>query len=293
MSTRKTETMRRPGLRLLALLGMAACAGCADPFVVPNTTLLPENRPYVYRDEDWGRVLREHVTNGLVDYDGLSSDREPLERYYALLSVTGPGLTSEQFTARAQQTTYWLNAYNALVLVAVMERYPVTTMYDLSVPVLEHHYRFSVDGQVLNLAAIEKKLLETSNGDARTLLATSRAAMGTPRLTDAPFRAETLDRQLSEAASRALDNLNVLRVDHATRSILVWQLILRREIDFVAFWKKQRRVRTAYLFNVLLELAPPERRRSLQSAVGYTLRQVPFDRRLNRWPLSGAAGVVP
>jgi len=180
---------------LLALV-VVACGGCAELIVVPNTTLLPGAQPYVYSDEDWASVLRNHVTDGLVDYEALSRDREPLERYYALLSVTGPDSTPEQFTSNAEATAYWINAYNALVLCAVMDRYPVTTMYDLSLPVLEYHYKFVVDGKLRNLAAIEAAMLETSRGDVRALLATSRAAMGTPRLGREPIRAGTLERQL-------------------------------------------------------------------------------------------------
>jgi len=280
------------GLRVLALAGLA-CGGCAEMVIVPNTALLPATRPYLYADQDWAYVLRGHVKDGLVNYDTLSRDREPLERYYALLGVTGPTRTAEQFPSRAEATAYWINAYNALVLCAVMDRYPVATMYDLSLPRLTYEYKFIVDGRARTLAEIEEEILKVSGGDVRALLATSRAALGTPGLGRWPIRAQTLDRRLTEEAAHALDNPDILRIDHSSDSILVWQLIIRRQREFEEFWRRRRRVRRAYLFNVLLELASPERRRALQGAVGYNIRQIPFDRTLNRWSPREQLPVVP
>jgi len=277
---------------LLLLVGLA-CGGCAEVTLAPNLALLAQAPPYSYTDHDWARVLGDYVKDGLVDYDALSRSREPLERYYALLSVTGPARTGEQFNSRAQVTAYWINAYNALVLLAVMDRYPVPTMYDVSMPRLTRGYKFVVDGQAVTLADIEAELLKQSNGDVRTLLATSRAAMGSPPLGNEPMRARTLERQLAAAAARALDEPNVLRIDHGSGSILVWQLIIRRQQDFVEYWRTRRRVRTTYLFNVLLELASPQKRQALQSAVGYMFRPAPFDRTLNRWSPREQSPVVP
>ncbi len=265
------------------LLAPIMAAGCANPGIQPNLKLLTQPAPYTYSDQDWAAVLNDYVKNGLVDYAGLANQHEALDRYYALLGVTGPALTPDQFPDRPQAAAYWINAYNALVLMAVLQKYPASTMYDLSLPRLEYEYMFKIDGQRMNLAQIEEKILDATAGDVRALFATSRAAMGTPPLSDQPFRATALDKQLGDAAANALDDPHLLRIDHTTQSILVWQLILRREPEFIRYWEIQRRIPTAYLFNVLLELTSPEQRRALQSAVGYSFREISFDRSLNQW----------
>ena len=264
-----------------------AAAGCAGPNVRPSLSLLPPTRPLIYADTDWAAVLRNHVREGLVDYAGLLANREPLERYYALVGETGPTATPDQFATRAATTAYWINVYNALVLRAVLERYPVSTMYDLAMPRLEYDYTFRVDRKIMNLTEVENRLLADSAQEARALLATSRAATGTPRLTSEPFRTDTLENQLTQAAAEALDNPNLLRIDHLSKSILVWQEILDHEQDFVEYWRLRRRVRSAYLYNVMLDLASIHRRRGLQSAVGYHFRAIPFERRLNDWSRPG------
>jgi len=267
--------------------------GCAEVVIQPNPALVPQGKSAVYTDADWAMVLQNHVREGLVDYDALAQHRENLDRYYALISVTGPSRTPATFRSRPARTAYWINAYNALVLAAVLERYPVVTMYDLSLPVLEYQYKFIADGQVLNLTSIEDRILDESANDVRALFALSGAALGTPELASEPIRPETLERQLARAAARALDNPHLCQIDHADRSILVWQKIIRRREDFLSSWRLRRRVRTAYLFNVLCDMATAERRRGLQSAVGYQFREIPFDRKLNRYSSRPLRQTVP
>ena len=276
-----------PGWRGLTIFTLAVCAGCGEPSVRPSMALLPPNRPLTYTDGDWAQVLASHVREGLVDYDALLTQREPLERYYALVSETGPTRTPDQFASRTAKTAYWINAYNALVLRAVLEHYPVSTMYDLALPRLEYDYTFRVDGKVCNLVTIEARMLEDSAQDARTLLATSRAALGTPRLMSEPFRADTLENQLTQAAADAFDDPYLLQIDHTTKTILVWQAVLVHQQDFLSYWRLRRRVSSIYLYNVVLDMASGTRRRALQSAVGYRFRQIPFERKLNAWTRSG------
>lgn len=288
-------TSRVPCLGTAALVSaLGLLAGCTEQTIQPDLRFVVEVQNQAYSDQDWAVVLRDHVRYGLVDYETLRAAPEPLYRYCALLSLTGPTRTPDQFPGNSHATAYYINAYNALVLRAVLTHDSgLPTMYDYALPQLEYDFRFPLDGGAATLAELERRMLESSGGDVRTLLATSRAAMGTPRLSSEPFRPETLERQLAQAASEALDLPEILSVDHSTRTIAVWQVILRHKEQFVAYWKHQRRVRTTYLFNVLLEMASPQKRRMLQSAVGYGFREIAFDRSLNRWERRSDRPLVP
>jgi hypothetical protein len=265
----------------LGFLGLGLVGGCAPGAIRPNLSLLSGSKPYQYSDRDWAEVLRSYVRGGLVDYEGLSAHPENLERYYALLSVTGPGTTPEQFGSRAAATAYWINACNALVIRAVLAQYPAKTMYDLALPRLETDYNFILDGQIRTLSMIESEMLAASGNDVRVFFATSWAAMGTPLLSDEPIRAESLDRQLAAAAAEGLDNPAILYIDSSSQSIMLWQLILRRQTEFEEFWRARRRAYSVSLLDVLMELASSKRRAALQAAVGYVFREMPFDRTLN------------
>lgn len=264
--------------------------GCGPSGANVTTGIRPEDVGNTYRDSDWATVLRQCAWHGLVDYEQLSRHREPLDRYCTLLSVVGPTKTPDQFPAGADRTAYWINAYNALVLCAVLEQYPVESMYELGMPRLEHDYRFRVDGRQMNLLQVEQEMLEAGRNDARTILATSGACVGSPRLAGEPYRPGALSRQLDEAAARALDNPFVMRIDHGDRAILLWQKIIRRKDLFLEYWRRVRRSSRGYMFNVLVELASPEQRNRLQSAVGYQIREIPFDRRLNDTKLLSGEG---
>lgn len=258
---------------------LAAIAGCAQPDIRPETALL--ERPYRYSDRDWARVLQGHVRNGLVDYAALAAHPEDLDRYYALVSVTGPANTPDQFPTRAAATAYWVNAFNAMVLKVVLLHYPARSVYDLALPRLETEYTFSADRRIVTLAEVEQEMLRASDNDVRTLFATSRGALGTPLLGQEPIRAETLDRQLATAAARALDDPRILRIDSASHSIHVWQLILRRQSDFEDYWRSRRRASTGRLLDSLVDMASVRRRQALQAAAGYAFRAIQFDRTLN------------
>ena len=104
-----------------------------------------------------------------------------------------------------------------------------------------------------------------------------------------PLRPESLETQLTQAALKALDNSDLCAVDHVSKSILVWHYILRRESEFVSYWQVRRRVRTAYLYNVLMDMASSNRQQAFQSAVGYQIRPMPFNRKLNKWPLDAVS----
>lgn len=269
---------------LVAGIFCVLATGCADMTVRPNPALVPKENPPIYNDRDWSAVLSDNVRDGLVDYEKLAAHREALDRFYALISVVGPTRAPDQFNTRTTKTAYWINTYNALVLLAVLQKYPCATVHDLSMPQLEYDYRFLVDGKSRNLWEVEGEMLADSTGDVRALFATSRGALGTPRLMSEPLRPESLESQLTQAAMDSLDNPDICAVDHVGRSILVWQTVLRRESEFVAYWQVRRRVKTAYLYNVLMDMASPSRQQTFQSAVGYQIRAMPFNRKLNKWP---------
>lgn len=274
-------------------------AGCAQVAVRPNVQLVPRPLPTTFDDKDWATVLREYVKNGLVDYDGLARNRDPLDRYYALISAMGPATAPDQFSSRNQKVAYDINAYNALVLCAVMEDPARPSLYDVSMPSLETGILFTLDGRPVTLRAIEERLLNESDGDVRIMFALSRAAVGSPALRFEPYRADSLERQLQETTAAALDNPYLLQIDNGQHAIFAWLNIFERQDAFLNYWQARRRTRAPTLLSVLIDMASPRRRQSLSAAIGYTIRPMPFDRRLNRWtsecagPAPGQAAVQP
>lgn len=278
----------------LALAGGLAMMGCGPAVTFrPDPRLVPQPLPTIFRDDDWAAVLRDFVRDGLVDYDGLAARRDPLDRYYALISYMGPTQAPDQFTTRQDRMAYYINAYNALTLLVVLQDPSRATLYDIMMPRYQSSATFQLDRSVITLDGIEDRLRQEAAGDVRVIFALSRAALGGPVLASEPYRGGLLDRQLEHAAAAALDNPFLLQIHHDQHVILVWEEILWRRDEFLAWWEARRRTRPPGLLSVLLDLASPRRREALNSAVGYAIRPMPFDRRLNRWRGPAGAAVLP
>ena len=81
----------------------------------------------------WSKILGRYVSpkSGRVNYRGLRKRRELLEEFVGMLAVFGPDSTPSLFATKFERMAYWINAYNALVLFAVIEHFPVDTILDI------------------------------------------------------------------------------------------------------------------------------------------------------------------
>ena len=270
--------------RWVAVALVSSLAGCESQFLDPKLELIPKAVPQAFDDGDWATVLRENVKGGRVDYTHLAGHRAALDRFVALISVVGPATTPNLFVSNNAKLAYWINAYNALVLYAVLDVYPASTMYDLALPRLEQDVHFRVDGATGTLRQIRARADDASGNNPYILFTLCGAARGSPPLSEQPYRAETLDAQLTRHVRRAIENNNLVRVDHEGMRLLLSVDILAARQRLIAHQMRQTGARGATILSVLLSVAPsPQRRRLLNRAVGYRLGTIPFDRRLNNW----------
>ena len=98
----------------LAVLLVALCAGA----VLRSQTA--ETVPIFHRPFD--QIIDLHVRDGLVYYRALRGERARLDRYVASLNV--PAATYQGWS-RDEKVAFWLNGYNAIVLQAVINNYPI------------------------------------------------------------------------------------------------------------------------------------------------------------------------
>jgi hypothetical protein len=267
----------------------ALLAGCVAPTILPRPELVPAKPPERFDDSDWAEVLRRYVRGGMVDYAGLAKDRQPLERFVAMISIVGPTATPHLFGTRQDRLCYWINAYNALAVRVVMERWPTQTIYDPLLPPVEQGYWFKVDGQATNLAQLRQRAMDDSAGDIRVLFTMCGAARGWPGLASMPYRPIMLEQQLRAAAAEAVGSLALVRVDHEQQALLVAQVIFSNQKVFLEWYQRRYGAAGATLLNALLALAEELDRQRLNAATGYEIKMLPFDRSLNVWagPLPG------
>ncbi len=137
----------------------------------------------------WGRVLSAFARDGGVDYTALQAQPDDLDAFLASLAAARPETLDP-----AEALAFWCNAYNAVVLRHVLDRYPRIE----SVKAEKGFFKsltFPVAGEERTLDEIETRGREL--GDARIHFAVVCASTSCPDLLDEPYRGADIDRQLS------------------------------------------------------------------------------------------------
>ncbi|ETO17822.1 hypothetical protein RFI_19487 [Reticulomyxa filosa] len=94
---------------------------------------------YVYISKEkfnyhiWSKILRRYVDpcNGKVNFEALYRHKEKVDEFIACLSVFGPNSTPHAFTTMYDRMAYYINAYNALVIFAILEFWPINSILDI------------------------------------------------------------------------------------------------------------------------------------------------------------------
>jgi hypothetical protein len=156
----------------------------------------------------WDALLARHVHPDGVDYDGLAAEEAALRGFVATLEGLGPKSNPDRFPTENDRLAYYINAYNALTLLGVIEHHPIDTIHDVRgriepTPGFGFFWgqRFKLDGRGLNLYDLENKIIRPKFGDARIHAAINCASGSCPTLSSRAYRPETLDAQL-DAATR-------------------------------------------------------------------------------------------
>lgn len=207
-------------------------------------------------------VLDVYVRDGYVYYKALQQERRALDQFVASLDVPAADVAAWSNDA---QMAFWLNAYNALVLQTIIDRYPIRGAAPdypptsvRQIPGGFDQRTFAVGGRKVTLDAIEQTILMPM-GDARVLLAMGRGAIGGGRLKSEAYRVERLHDQLDTAVKECVTRTACFRVDRANNAVVVSPLFGWRQEAFVASFQKagERWVSRSPLEQALLGLAAP------------------------------------
>lgn len=188
---------------------------------------------YALEIDPWARVLDRHVRNGRMDYAALAKDED--SRRELALFLRGIGKMSED-----ESLANWVNVYNALVVVSVLERYPVASVRDVSG--IFDGTRHRVAGTARTLDEIERTILIDRFKDSRIHAAICYGAVSSPPLMHEPFRAETLDATLNKLSQQLVANPSNIRLD-GTRlwasSLFFWFTDFARDAETTLGWLKR------------------------------------------------------
>lgn len=179
------------------LLAIALLSGC-------RTSFESSGNPRV-ASRTWEAMLGHVVTeDGLVDYDAIEADREPLDDFVAWIA-RGDAMRGKK---KADHHAFWLNAYNALVIFQVLERGRPASVLDVDgwIPLPGSGFfvetQFQVGDDWLSLSEIEHERVRMKELNYRDHAALNCASMGCPPLLDELYVKPKLRDQLTSQMER-------------------------------------------------------------------------------------------
>ena len=175
-----------------------------------------------YSDSRFVTLLQKHLgDDGKVDYGTWKNNWEDvaaLEEFVTLLANVSPESHPEWFPDKAARRAYWIQAYNALVLRGVLDRWPLKNLQSVkhsATSFLIPGKGFFYDQPIVlgerttNLYELENKVLRERLQDSRIHFALNCASVSCP-----PLRARTWSEEdLEEAARGFVNNPKNVRVE--------------------------------------------------------------------------------
>ena len=217
-----TMPVRRRALAAVALAASVAPApAAADRF---EALFAPRARPWArWEGHDpgsarrvdhaaWDRFLRAHVRRHADGITRVAYGAVPGADRLALRAYLG-GLAAVPVTrlARPEQFAFWVNLYNALTVLVVLDAYPVASIRDITLsPGLFARGPWDarlieIEGEALTLNDVEHRILRPIWRDPRVHYAVNCASLGCPNLMPEAFTAARAE-PLLEAGAR--DHVN-------------------------------------------------------------------------------------
>ncbi len=243
---------------------------------------------------EYAAVLDEFVSEqGMVDYQKLKAEPENLRAFLRAMAT----IERETYTTWTDdgKIAFWINAYNACTLKAIIDHYPIKARWTTSLFYPDNSIRqidgvwdeleFSVLGKKRTLDEIEHETLREEFNEPRIHMALVCAAKGCPVLRNEPYFPSRLDAQLDDQTRRFLRDPDKFRIDRDREEIYLSSIFKWFGDDFIPTYSGQSRIaghskkESAVLRFVAQYLDEPDRDSILTG--DYSIEYLDYDWTLN------------
>jgi hypothetical protein len=163
----------------------------------------------------WNDLLKKYVDDkGRVDYSQWKKDgTAALEAYLKDVGAAKPSKMD-----RPEALAFWINAYNAVTIRAVLEFYPIESIKDKVSHLpggynIWKDYLVEIEGKKVSLDGIEHDLLRKMD-EPRIHFAINCASKGCVRLFDRAYSGEKVEGQLDEAGRAFFGDPSKFRIEN-------------------------------------------------------------------------------
>ena len=180
-------------------------------------------------------MLKKYVSDGTVDYlKWKKNDLVTFEQYINSLAKVSLTNLNEN-----EQKAFWINAYNALTIYAVLKHIPANGLLAkvFSVQMVLGFFdkiTYSVAGETLTLNDIEKEKLRAAFHDPRVHFVLVCASRSCPKIQNASFMAEDLEERLDSAARNFIQDVSRNRLDQKNNVFYLSEIFRWYDSDFIA-----------------------------------------------------------
>lgn len=245
-----------------------------------------------FAHDSFEALLRQYVTpEGRVDYDRWhASDASvgQLDAYLSAVSRYSPDNAAQRFPDRNDELAYWMYGYNAYVIKAVLDHWPLSSVTDVKAPIeaikglgFFYRLRFSFGGEYLSLLAVENNRIRSRYRDARIHFVLNCASESCPVARPELPTGEELNQLMERAAHEFVNDPDNVFVDHDNRTVFLSTIFKWYKKDFVNDLRAKGRPADRGLVDYVASIATGTLKNDLDDADGYTVEFRDYDWRLN------------
>jgi hypothetical protein len=154
-------------------------------------------------------ILKKYVKDGHFGYAALKADAADMAKFKKFMAWQGKA--DVKAMPREDQIAFYINAYNACCIQAILDNYPVHSPND--VPGFFDKLKFPVGGEQLTISGIEYDRLIADYKDMRAHFAVVCADRGCQPLKAAAWTGATLEADLEAAAKQFVGDKKYFFVD--------------------------------------------------------------------------------
>lgn len=164
----------------------------------------------------YNKLLNQNVADAMVNYQGVINQQTEFEEF---LETLGSVKESEfQTWSEKQKLAFWINAYNAFTIKAIIDHYPIKRSFSLigifyapSNSILQikgvwKKLKFRAVGRMVTLDEIEHEILRKEYNEPRIHMAINCASVSCPDLSSEAYTPDKLEEQLTHASVSFVNN---------------------------------------------------------------------------------------
>lgn len=170
--------------------------------------------------------LKLNVQNKKVNYEGIK--KAPTSLNNLIKTIAETNLVNEN---EVTKKAFFINAYNLIMINAIVAKYPVKSPMDIAG--VFDKTKYEVAGSKITLNDIENKMIRAKYNDARIHFVLVCGANGCPPITNFAYVPEKLDEQLDKQTKLAINNPSFIKINEKSNKVEVSQIFEWYKDDFV------------------------------------------------------------